>query len=168
MTQIILCSNSKTLFYRMKTIKTPSDSETIMTEIVFPNDTNPMGILQGGRLIHWMDIASAVCAQIHAENIAVTASIDKVYFKRPLYLGDILTIKAKVTRAFKTSMEVYVEVWAQSVKKAERHLTNHAYFTFVAIDANANPTTVPGIKPGNAHEKEHYINALKRKKERKT
>lgn len=148
----------------MKIIKTPADSETTMTEIVFPNDTNPMGILQGGRLMHWMDIASAVCAQTHARNIAVTASIDKVHFKRPSYLGDILTIKAKVTRAFTTSMEIYVEVWTQSIKKAERHLTNHAYFTFVAIDENANPTSVPILKPISTHEKKQYSNALKRKK----
>jgi acyl-CoA hydrolase len=167
MTQLILYGNSKTLFYKMKTIKTPSDSETIMTEIVFPNDTNPMGILQGGRLMHWMDIASAVCAQIHAENITVTASIDKVYFKRPLYLGDILTIKAKITRAFKTSMEIYVEVWAQSVKKTERQLTNHAYFTFVAIDESAVPTMVPAIKTVSSEERKQYLNALKRKNERK-
>ncbi|MEO6904313.1 MAG: acyl-CoA thioesterase [Bacteroidia bacterium] len=151
----------------MKTTKTPSDSETIMTEIVFPNDTNPMGILQGGRLMHWMDIASAVCAQIHSENIAVTASIDKVNFKRPVHLGDILTIKAKVTRAFKTSMEIYVEVWSQAVKNPERFLTNHAYFTFVAIDENANPASVPAIEPISDQEKEQYLTALKRKEERK-
>ncbi len=150
----------------MRPTKTPKDSETIMTEIVFPNDTNPMGILQGGRLMHWMDIASAVCAQIHAENIAVTVSIDKVQFKKPAHLGDILTLKAKVTRVFKTSMEIYVEVWARSVKSTKTILTNHAYFTFVAIDSEAKPVMVPAIKPTTRKEKKQYLTAYKRKKER--
>lgn len=145
-------------------MKTPKDSETIMTEIVFPNDTNPMGILQGGRLMHWMDIASAVCAQTHSEKIAVTASIDKVYFKHPVYLGDILTIKAKITRAFNTSMEIYVEVWARKVKNSQLFLTNHAYFTFVAINDEALPTPVSPIKPITKNEKEQYLTALKRKR----
>ena len=81
--------------------KSPKDSETIMTQVVCPNDTNPMGILQGGKLVQWMDIASAVCAQNHAENICVTASIDSVKFKSPAKVGDIITIKAKITRAFR-------------------------------------------------------------------
>jgi acyl-CoA hydrolase len=151
----------------MKTFKKPSDSETVMTEIVFPNDTNPMGILQGGRLIHWMDTASAVCAQIHSENIAVTVSIDKVHFKSPVHLGDILTIKAKLTRVFKTSMEIFVEVWARPVKSPKQFLTNHAYFTFVALDSEAKPVIVPEIIPVTGEEKKQYFNALKRKKERK-
>jgi acyl-CoA hydrolase len=150
----------------MKKVKTPKDSETIMTEIVFPNDTNPMGILQGGRLMHWMDIASAVCAQTHSENIAVTVSIDKVQFRKAAHLGDILTIKAKLTRVFKTSMEIYVEVWARPVKSSEKFLTNHAYFVFVAIDREANPVVVPEIKPVTVEEKKQYVSALKRKKER--
>lgn len=148
-------------------MKTTGDSETIMTEIVFPNDTNPMGILQGGRLMHWMDIASAVCAQRHSERIAVTASIDKVYFRQPVYLGDILTIKAKITRAFNTSMEIYVEVWARKVKSAKVFLTNHAYFTFVAIDDQAIPVSIPPIIPSNAEERKEYAAALRRKKSRK-
>jgi acyl-CoA hydrolase len=151
----------------MFTMKTTKDSETIMTEIVFPNDTNPMGILQGGRLMHWMDIASAVCAQRHAERIAVTAAIDKVYFRHPVYLGDILTIKAKITRAFNTSMEIYVEVWARKVKSAEIFLTNHAYFTFVALDDQAMPVAIPPIIPSGAEEKAQYTAALKRKESRK-
>lgn len=87
-------------------IKTPKHSETIMTEVVCPNDTNPMGILQGGRLVQWMDIASAVCTQNHAEHICVTASIDSVKFKSPAKVGDIITIKARITRSFNSSMEI--------------------------------------------------------------
>jgi acyl-CoA hydrolase len=147
-------------------MKTPKDSETIMTEIVFPNDTNPMGILQGGRLMHWMDIACAICAQTHSNKIAVTASVDQVHFKHPVYLGDILTIKAKITRVFKTSMEIYVEVWARKVKSSKLFLTNHAYFIFVALDDNANPTIVEDIIPTTAEEVKQYAEAMERKKTR--
>lgn len=94
---------------KRKKQKTPKESETIMTEVVCPNDTNPMGILQGGKLVQWMDIASAVCAQNHAEHICVTASIDSVKFKTPAKVGDIITIQAKMTRAFSSSMEIFVQ-----------------------------------------------------------
>ena len=131
----------------MKKIKTSKNSETIMTEIVCPNDTNPMGILQGGRLVQWMDIASAICAQNHAEHICVTASIDSVKFKTPAKVGDIITIKAKMTRSFNSSMEIFVEAWAKKILSQKAYLINEAYFTFVALDDNANPAIVPGIKP---------------------
>ena len=78
--------------------KAPAISETVKTEVVCPNDTNPMGMLQGGRLVQWMDIAAAVCAEIHAEKICVTAMINKVDFKHPAFVGDIITIRAKITR----------------------------------------------------------------------
>src|SRR5262245_12179827 len=95
--------------------KSPSSSEIITTQVVYPNDTNPMGMLQGGKLLQWMDTASAVCAQTHAERIAVTVSLNKVIFKNPAKTGDIITIKAKVTRAFGTSMEILVRAWARKV-----------------------------------------------------
>lgn len=150
----------------MQKSKTPKQSETIMTEVVFPNDTNPMGMLQGGRLVHWMDIASAVCAQNHAEHICVTASIDSVKFKAPAKVGDIIKIKAKVTRAFHSSMEIFVEVWAKKVLTQKEYLISEAYFTFVAIDDNANPTPVMHINPKTDREKAEFIAAEGRKKAR--
>ena len=150
----------------MKKIKTSKNSETIMTEIVCPNDTNPMGILQGGRLVQWMDIASAICAQNHAEHICVTASIDSVKFKTPAKVGDIITIKAKMTRSFNSSMEIFVEAWAKKILSQKAYLINEAYFTFVALDDNANPAIVPAIKPSSETEKKEYLNALKRKNSR--
>lgn len=149
----------------MKT-KTPKDSETIMTEVVCPNDTNPMGILQGGRLVQWMDIASAVAAQNHAAHICVTASIDTVKFKAPAKVGDIITIKAKITRAFNSSMEIKVEAWAKKVISQKAYLINEAYFTFVALDDYANPAPIAPIKPMTAEEKKEYTAAEKRKKAR--
>ncbi|MBS1652953.1 MAG: acyl-CoA thioesterase [Bacteroidetes bacterium] len=147
-------------------IKTPKDSETIMTEVVCPNDTNPMGILQGGKLVQWMDIASAICAQNHTENICVTASIDNVKFKTPAKVGDIVTIKAKITRAFNTSVEIFVQVWSKKVISQKAYLINEAYFTFVAIDDYGNPCEVKGLKPVTADEKKQYNAALKRKEQR--
>lgn len=150
----------------MNKIKTPEDSKTIMTEVVFPNDTNPMGIVQGGRIIQLMDIACAICAQTHSGRIAVTASIDKVSFKQPAKLGDILTVRAKITRAFTTSMEIYAEVWAKRLPEMKPFQTNEAYFVFVALDDKAKPVSVMPVNPITLEEKEQYEEAYKRKKNR--
>lgn len=149
-------------------IKTPQESEVTMTEIVFPNDTNPMGIMHGGRIVQLMDTACAICAQTHAERIAVTASIDKVSFKQPAKLGDILTISAKVTRAFKTSMEIHTVVWSKRLPEMKLILNNDAYFTFVTLDEKAKPISTYRINPITPEEKKQYRAALKRKKERTT
>jgi acyl-CoA hydrolase len=146
--------------------KHPSESEIIMTQVVYPNDTNPMGMLQGGRLVEWMDTASAVCAQTHAERIAATVLLDKVVFRKPAKTGDIITIKAKVTRAFGSSMEILVQAWARKVLSRETYPINDAYFIFVALDDNAKPVEVPKVKPVTAEEKLHYKQALERKKAR--
>jgi acyl-CoA hydrolase len=153
----------------METTKTklPSESETIKTEVVCPNDTNPMGILQGGQLVQWMDIAAAVCAQVHAEKICITASIDGIDFKAPAKLGDIITIKAKVTRAFTSSMEIFVRACVKNVTNKERTLLSEAYFTFVVLDKNTDPTVLPVLKLETKEEKELYDQALERKR-RKT
>lgn len=147
-------------------VKLTSESETIMTEVVYPNDTNPMGMLQGGKLVQWMDTASAICAQTHSERIAVTILLDKVFFKNPAKTGDIITIKAKITRAFGTSMEIFVQAWARKVISKETYLICEAYFTFVALDDNAHPVIVPKVKPVNREEKTYYKEALVRKNNR--
>jgi len=146
--------------------KTPAESETVMTEVVFPNDTNPLGFLRGGNMMHWMDIASAVCAQTHANSVAVTVAVDKLVFKHPVKLGDIVTIKAKITRSFRSSMEIYVEVWARKIPGPDKFITNTAYYTFVALDDKAKPISVPLVKPVAIEEKRQYKDALKRRHER--
>ena len=143
--------------------KIPSDSETIRTEVVCPNDTNPMGILKGGQLIQWMDIAAAICAQIHAERICVTASIAGVNFKTPVKLGDIVSIKAKITRAFTSSMEIFVQAYTQNIRE-KRILAGGAWFTFVALNDKAKPTPVPEVKPVTKEEARQCNNAVKRRK----
>jgi acyl-CoA hydrolase len=144
--------------------KKPSDSETVKTEVVCPNDSNPMGILQGGRLVEWMDIAAAVCAQTHAGKICVTASINHVDFNAAAKVGDIITINARITRAFNTSMEIFVQAFARKVLAGKKYLISGAYFAFVALDENGKAAEVIAVKPITTSEKEQYNAALKRKK----
>ena len=144
--------------------KKVSESKTIMTEMVMPNDTNPMDNLMGGNLMRWMDIASGICAGKHCEAHVVTASVDHVSFKKPIKVGDVITIEATVTRAFNTSVEVYVEVFASSVKGLEVRKSNHAYFTFVALDEiNGNPQKVPSVIPLNEIEEQRHESAPRRR-----
>ena len=146
--------------------KSPSESETIMTEVVYPNDANPMGMLHGGKLVQWMDTACAITAQSHAEQGAATVSIDKMLFKKPARVGDIITIRAKITRAFDSSMEVFVQAWARKATGKQSDPINEAYFTFVALDENARPVAVPPIVPGNEQEHWDYEEALHRRQSR--
>jgi acyl-CoA hydrolase len=146
--------------------KSPADSEVIMNEIVMPNDTNPLGILRGGRLMDWMDLASAMCAQIHSEMVAVTASIDKVDFYHSVKSGDIVTIKARITRTFNSSMEICVEAWAKNIRKKTNLKTNMAIFTFVALDEDAKPSKVIEINPQTEEEQKLYEAALARRHSR--
>jgi acyl-CoA hydrolase len=143
--------------------KIPSDSHTIKTEVVCPNDSNPMGMLQGGRLVEWMDIAAAVCAQTHSGKICVTASINQVDFNAAATVGDIITIHATITRAFTTSMEIFVQSYARKVLAGKKYLISGAFFTFVALDAEGCTAPVIAVKPVTAQEKKLFDDALKRK-----
>ncbi len=143
--------------------KPASQSMTIMTEMVLPNDTNILHNLMGGRLLHFMDIAAAISAQKHASRIVVTASVDNVSFAQPVRLGNIVTMKAQVTRAFNSSMEVFIEVWAEDIPAGIRVSTNSAYYTFVAVDQNGRPIDVPAVIPETDDEKARYTSALRRR-----
>lgn len=134
-----------------------------MTELVLPNDTNTLGNLMGGRLLHWMDIVSAIASARHCNRVVVTASVDFVDFKSPIRLGEIVDLKAKVTRAFTTSMEVKIEVWAENMQSGERRYCNTAYYTFVAVDQTGNPIPVATIEPETEEEKEAFDSALRRR-----
>ena len=147
----------------MSNIKKPKDSFTIMNEIVLPNDTNTLNNLMGGKLLHWMDIVAAISAQKHSNNIVVTASVDGVSFKEPIRLGDVVTLEAYVTRSFNTSMEVYIEVYAQNIPRNEKYKCNDAYYTFVAIDSRNKPVILPTIEPETEMEKLKYEGALRRR-----
>jgi len=144
-------------------MKTPKDSHTIMNELVLPNDTNTLNNLMGGRLLHWMDIAAAIAAQKHCNRIVVTASVDNVSFKHPVKLGDVISIESKVTRAFNTSVEVRLDVWAENIPSGVRNKSNEAYYTFVALDSNGCAVPVPELVPETEEDKMFYAGALRRR-----
>ena len=143
--------------------KFPSESFTSMTELVLPNDTNTLNNLMGGRLMHWMDIVSAIAAQKHCNRVVVTASVDNISFRSPIQLGNVVTLKAKVTRAFSSSVEVRIDVDAEDVPAGKKFASNSAYFTFVAVDQSGKPIDVPEVEPQTDEEKEYYNGALRRR-----
>jgi len=140
-----------------------------MIELVLPNDTNILGNLLGGRLMHWIDIASALAASRHCNSVAVTAAVDNLNFHHPIYLGNIVRLKASVNRAFNTSMEVGVRVEVEDIKSGEISHSNSAYLTFVGIDTETKkPVKVPHIIPETDAEKRRFEQALKRREQRLT
>jgi len=139
------------------------ESYTEMNELVLPNDTNTFGNLMGGRLLYWMDICSAMAAQKHCNNVVVTASVDNVSFRRSIKLGEVVTIRAQVTRAFRTSLEVRMEIFAQNLPAGTKVKSNEAYYTFVAIDDCNRPIPVPQIIPETETEKKLYEEANRRR-----
>ncbi|MGO1242578.1 MAG: acyl-CoA thioesterase [Sphingobacterium sp.] len=143
--------------------KFAKESYTEMNELVLPNDTNTFGNLMGGRLLYWMDICAAMAAQKHSNSPVVTVSVDNVSFKRSIKIGEVVTIQAQVTRAFSTSMEVRMEIFAQNLPKGTRDKSNEAYYTFVAIDKENVPTKVPMLMPETDLEKELFEKASQRR-----
>lgn len=143
--------------------RAPQDTHNVMSELVLPNDTNTLGNLMGGRLMHWMDIAAAISAMKHCNCPVVTASVDNVSFAAPIKLGNLLTIESRVTRAFNTSMEVYLKVWGEDLHAQWRYLSNEAYLTFVALDPNGHPRKVPEIEPQTESDKAMWEGALRRR-----
>ena len=143
--------------------KFAKDSVTIMTEMVLPNDTNTLHNLLGGRLMHWMDIVAAIAAQKHCNRIVVTASADNISFKEPINLGNVVTLRSQVTRAFNSSMEVFIEVTAEDIPASKKIMTHRAFFTFVAVDQNGKPIEIPQVVPETAEEIELYEGALRRR-----
>jgi acyl-CoA hydrolase len=144
-------------------VKSPKDSMVIMTELVLPNDTNTFGNLMGGRLMYWMDIASALAAMKHCGVPVVTASVDNISFENPIKLGNSVHIEAMVTRAFNTSMEVHMKVWGEDLLLQQRYKSNEAYYTFVALDPDRKPMTIPQLVPDSEEEKKLFEGALRRR-----
>ncbi len=143
--------------------KTPKDSIVTMTEIVLPNDTNTLNNLRGGKILHWMDIASAISAGKHSNAVVVTASVDNVSFENPIKLGDVVTITAKVTRVFNTSMETHIEVWAENLPTQTSYKCNEAYYTFVALDSNGKPKKATALIAETEEDKKHFDGAMQRR-----
>lgn len=143
--------------------KKANESFVVMNELVLPNDTNFFGNLMGGRLMYWMDIAAAMAATRHCNTPCMTASVDNLSFKNPIKLGNVVHIEAHVTRAFNTSMEIFIKVWGEDSLHQYRYESNEAYFTFVALDPNNKPRLVPPVIPETEQEQKLYEGALRRR-----
>ncbi len=144
-------------------VKTVADSRCVMTEIVLPNDTNGFGNMMGGRLLHLMDKSAAISAQRHANRVCVTAAVDTVEFQSPILQGEVVVVESQVNRAFRTSMEIELNVWAENPRTQTRRKCNRAFYTFVAVDETGSPVEVPPINPVSDEEKTRYENAAKRR-----
>ena len=143
--------------------KFPKESLAITTKVVLPNDTNTLGKLFGGALLAWMDEIGAVAAYRHSGRVSVTASINNVSFTLPIDLGAVITLEAKVSRAFNSSMEVIIDVFIEDKITQEKTASNQAILTFVAVDQNGRSIEVPGITPETDEEKARYEAALRRR-----
>ncbi|AFL80835.1 acyl-CoA hydrolase [Aequorivita sublithincola DSM 14238] len=143
--------------------KTPKDSHTIYTDMVLPSDTNPIGNMFGGELLARMDRTASIAARRHSRRIVVTASVNHVAFNKMIPLGSVVTVDAKVSRAFSSSMEVYMDVFIENRESGEKYLSNEAIYTFVAVDETGRPVRVPEIIPETEIEKERFNAALRRK-----
>ena len=146
--------------------KVVRQSQVYTTQLVLPNDTNQLGNLLGGTLMHWIDIAGAIAAQRHSGRVCVTASVDELNFHDPIRLGEIVTLQASVNRSFHSSMEVGVMVTASGLTSGSPRRANNAYLTFVAIDEHGHPVQVPELVPESSDEKRRYDEALVRREAR--
>lgn len=144
-------------------VRTPSESKTILTDLVLPSETNPLNNLFGGELLARMDRAASIAARRHSRRIVVTASVNHVAFNKTIALGSVVTVEAKISRAFKTSMEIYIDVWIEDRESGICTKANEAIYTFVAVNEQGTPVPVPPVMPETDDEKERYDGALRRK-----
>jgi len=147
-------------------VRTVASTQSEMTEIILPNDTNTLGSLLGGRLMHFIDLTGAMAAYRHSRTHVVTAAMDHIDFIAPVHLGDLLTLKSSVNRAFSTSMEVGVKVWAENTRTAVVAHVASAYLVFVAIDEHGRRQQVPKLLPETPNEIRRYEDALRRREHR--
>ncbi len=143
--------------------KTPSESRTITTDMVMPSETNHLNHLFGGELLARMDRAAYITARRHSRRIAVTASVNHVAFNTAIPVGSVVTIEAQISRTFKTSMEVFIDVYIEDRISGIRTKANEAIYTFVAVDDTLKPVEVSPIEPETEIEKQRYAAALRRR-----
>lgn len=140
-----------------------SETLAISTEVVLPNDTNHVGNLFGGRLMQWMDLIASISAHRHCRRVVVTASVNNISFNKPIKFASIITLEAKVSRAFTSSMEIFIDVWVEDPTNGDKVKCNEAIYTFVAVDQHGSPLPVPELIPETELEKERYDGALRRR-----
>jgi acyl-CoA hydrolase len=146
--------------------RTVASTQSEMTELILPNDTNVLGNLLGGRLMHFIDLTGAMAAFRHARTYIVTAAMDHIDFIRPVRLGHLVTLRSSVNRAFTTSMEVGVKVWAEDTQTGVHSHVASAYLVFVAIDKEGHRQKVPQLLPETPDERRRYADALLRREHR--
>ena len=146
--------------------KTVAESAAEMVEVVLPNDANPLGNLLGGRVMHLIDITGAISANRHSRAQVVTVAMDNLDFLYPIRVGEHVLLRAHVTRAFRTSMEVEVRVYREDYLTGETQQTSSAFVTYVAIDAAGKPQEVPPLLLRTKEEKRRYREALVRRRQR--
>jgi acyl-CoA hydrolase len=139
------------------------DTYTVTTHLVLPENTNTLGNLMGGQLLNWLDIASAIAAHRHCRRVVVTAAVNNVSFQHPIKLGDLVIIEAKVSRAFSSSMEVFMDIFVEHSSTGAKIKCNEAIYTFVAVDQLGNPIQVPDLIPETEEEKKRFEGALRRR-----
>jgi acyl-CoA hydrolase len=147
----------------MVTSRHPRETFASTVHLVLPNDTNTIGNLMGGNLLHWMDIAAAISANRHCRRVVVTAAVNNVSFDSPIQLADIVIIESQVTRSFRSSMEVLLEVFVEDSVTGKKTQCNQAMYTFVAVDQQGAPIGVPELVPETDLEKERFKGALRRR-----
>src|SRR5438477_9189475 len=125
--------------------KPPSESFTELVQVVLPNDANPLGFILGGSVMHLIDIAGAIACHRHTRTLLVTAAVDGLQFLHPIKVGDLIILRATVTAAFHTSLEVEVEVFSEEILTGTRLMTSRAYLTFVAIDRAGGHVAIPPL-----------------------
>ena len=140
-----------------------AQSLTTLTDLVLPSETNPLNNLFGGELLARMDRAASIAARRHCRRITVTASVNHVAFNKSIPLGSVVTVEAKISRSFNSSMEIYLDVWVEDRERGNRSKANEAIYTFVAVDDSGRPVQVPPVLPESDLEKERFEGALRRK-----
>jgi acyl-CoA hydrolase len=149
---------------RKREIKTVEESQHESSQLMMPQDANNLGHVFGGVVLSMMDKTAAIAALRHCRTSVVTASIDRVDFREPIHLGDLLVMKASVNYVGRTSLEVGVRVEAEDLLSGTRRHTNSCYLTFVAVDRNGRPVTIPGLKPETPVEIRRYEAAEARRR----
>ncbi|HYB93934.1 MAG TPA: acyl-CoA thioesterase [Vicinamibacterales bacterium] len=142
------------------------DSTAETVQVVLPNDSNPLGFILGGTVMHLIDITGAIACHRHTNRLAVTASVDSLDFIHPIRVGDLVILKSRVTCVFTTSLEVEVEVFSEEIKSGERRLTSRAFLTFVSLDDNGKPTQVPPLVVDTIEDEERCRQAHERRSDR--
>ena len=146
--------------------KTPADSFSVITQVVLPNDANPLGFILGGTVMHLIDIAGAIACHRHTRSLLVTAAVDGLQFLHPIKVGDLIILKAHVTAAWSTSLEVEVEVFSEETLTGLRRMTSRAYLTFVSIDREGRRVPIPGLVLETDEERQKAADAERRRAER--